>query len=156
MTNPSPARGQVCVFRLDGVAYAIPVLDVLEVVRTTALVPVPGAPTRVVGMHNLRGRIIACVDTRILLDRPSEAAAGSIAMVVQVGPGRVGLLVEEIEGVVSVADPGIRELTATRPPHRAISRILQASGELIPVLDVAELHPELGEETEASCPTSAS
>lgn len=156
MTTTSATPEQVCVFRLDGVAYAIPVLDVLEVVRVSHLVPVPGAPPRLVGLLNLRGRVIVCMDTRAMLDRPCEGPPGSITMVVQVGPDQVGLLAEEIDGVVSTADPGIQELKTSLPPHRAIARILQGTDELVPVLEVEELFHELLDETEAPCPTSAS
>ena len=45
-------------FRLDGETYGINVMQVQEVLRYSEIAPVPGAPSYVLGIINLRGSII--------------------------------------------------------------------------------------------------
>lgn len=51
-------------FRLDNETYGINVMQVQEVLRYTEIAPVPGAPSYVLGIINLRGHVVTVIDTR--------------------------------------------------------------------------------------------
>ena len=51
-------------FRLDNETYGINVMQVQEVLRHTEIAPVPGAPSYVLGIINLRGNVVTVIDTR--------------------------------------------------------------------------------------------
>ena len=51
-------------FKLDRETYGINVMQVQEVLRYTAIAPVPGAPSYVMGIINLRGNVVTVIDTR--------------------------------------------------------------------------------------------
>ncbi|WP_313517781.1 chemotaxis protein CheW [Pseudomonas sp.] len=51
-------------FRLDNETYGINVMQVQEVLRYTEIAPVPGAPSYVLGIINLRGNVVTVIDTR--------------------------------------------------------------------------------------------
>ena len=51
-------------FRLGDETYGINVMQVQEVLRMTEIAPVPGAPSYVLGIVNLRGNVVTVIDTR--------------------------------------------------------------------------------------------
>ena len=51
-------------FKLDNETYGINVMQVQEVLRYTEIAPVPGAPSYVLGIINLRGNVVTVIDTR--------------------------------------------------------------------------------------------
>ena len=51
-------------FKLDNETYGINVMRVQEVLRYTEIAPVPGAPSYVLGIINLRGNVVTVIDTR--------------------------------------------------------------------------------------------
>ena len=58
--------------RLAGSAYALPAAVVREIVRLPAVTRVPGLPSFVAGLANVRGRVLCVLDLRPLLglDQP--------------------------------------------------------------------------------------
>src|SRR5690554_1482395 len=52
-------------FRLEDETYGINVMQVQEVLRYTEIAPVPGAPSYVLGIINLRGNVVTVIDTRL-------------------------------------------------------------------------------------------
>jgi purine-binding chemotaxis protein CheW len=51
-------------FRLGEEKYGINVMQVQEVLRVTEIAPVPGAPSYVLGIINLRGNVVTVIDMR--------------------------------------------------------------------------------------------
>jgi len=58
-------------FRLEDETYGINVMQVQEVLRYSEIAPVPGAPTYVLGIINLRGNVVTVIDTRQRFGLPS-------------------------------------------------------------------------------------
>ncbi|RLW51653.1 MAG: chemotaxis protein CheW, partial [gamma proteobacterium symbiont of Stewartia floridana] len=55
---------QFVTFILMDEVYGINVMQVQEVLRVTEIAPVPGAPSYVLGIVNLRGNVVTVIDTR--------------------------------------------------------------------------------------------
>ena len=70
--------------------YALPVDWVLEVVAAPTVTPLATAPAAVLGLFNLRGQIVALLDTAALLGI-GTVAASAFAVVVSSAHGPVGL-----------------------------------------------------------------
>lgn len=78
--------------------YAFCVSHVREVAELDDVTPVPGAARAVLGVRNLRGRVLPVIDLATVIDMPR--AAGPARMVVVEGrAGEAGIAVDEIVGV---------------------------------------------------------
>lgn len=51
-------------FKLGNEIYGVNVMQVREVLRYTDIYSVPGAPSYVLGIINLRGNVVTVIDTR--------------------------------------------------------------------------------------------
>jgi purine-binding chemotaxis protein CheW len=93
------------VFKVDGAEYALPAADVLQMESFTAATPVPGAPSHVLGLVQVRGRVIPVVDARVRFGLPpGERTLDSRVVVGQLGSRTVGLLVDSAREVLKL-DP---------------------------------------------------
>ena len=101
----------ILTFWLGERSYAMPCLQILEVVPLTTLDPVPGAPPYVAGQLDYRGRIVPVVDLRQLVagEPCRKALSTRIIVVKQTAPGAVlraiGLVAERVTETV-VMEPG--------------------------------------------------
>lgn len=93
------------VVRLGGCRYGLPMPSVAEVGRPPSLTRVPGLPDWVAGVANWRGRVLAVLDLRPLLqaERAPLDRRGRL-VVLNRGGVTAGLLVEGVDGSVAV-DP---------------------------------------------------
>jgi purine-binding chemotaxis protein CheW len=102
---PADARPEVVVVRLGGCRYALPMPAVAEVGRPPSLTRVPGVPGWVAGVANWRGRVLAVLDLRPLLNAASRPLDRRGRLVVLTRGGvTAGLLTEGVEGTAGV-DP---------------------------------------------------
>ena len=109
---------ELVVVRLGGCRYALPMASVAEVGRPPALTRVPGLPAFVAGVVNWRGRVLAVLDLRGLL----QAGFGPLdrrgrLVVLQHAGVRVGLLVEQVAGGIQLdpatVEPALAHLPAS-------------------------------------------
>ena len=63
-----PAAQPHLIFNLSNSSYAISASQVREIITTVTLTPVPGAPSYLAGVTNLRGHIIPIIDLRKRFD----------------------------------------------------------------------------------------
>lgn len=92
---------QLVTFELFGEIFAVPIVDVREIILMTQITPVPQAPTFVDGVINLRGQIIPIVDLRRRFGLNSNVAnEDSRIIVVELSPTLVvGLIVDAVREV---------------------------------------------------------
>jgi purine-binding chemotaxis protein CheW len=88
-------------FRLAGETYGVNVMQVQEVLRHTEIAPVPGAPSYVLGIINLRGNVVTVIDTRhrFGLD-PGEISDNTRIVIIEAEKHVVGILVDSVAEVV--------------------------------------------------------
>lgn len=100
--------GEFLAFWLEDELYAVPLLEVREVVKVPPLTEVPRGPRTLLGVMNLRGEVLPVYDVKQLLRLPSRAAgelgeAGRRAarvILIRSDEGDAGLLVDSVTGVV--------------------------------------------------------
>jgi purine-binding chemotaxis protein CheW len=92
-----------------GEHYALPVTAVLEIAEFGQVTPVPGAPSGVLGVRNLRGQVIPVIDLATMLalapDGESErivvaddgSRRAALAVTSTVDVGELGAATEEVE-----------------------------------------------------------
>lgn len=128
------------VFRIASERYGLPLASVREVVEPAPMSRVPCSPPAVLGIMNLRGRVVTVVSLGCLMQSEPPVAIGAEApagKVVLLDRGRrdLGLLVGEVEGVHDLADvspvPG-ESLGSVRgvgrPPSGGAVTVLDAEG----------------------------
>lgn len=119
------------VFKVGGPHYVLPAKDVLHIEAFEGATAVPGAPPWVVGIVQVRRRVIPVVDLRARFGLPEvERTLGARVVVVQDGARVVGLLADGAREVVHLpAD-------AFRPPPEMIAE--QARGFVKAVAEIGK------------------
>ena len=88
-------------YQLEQEFYGINVMQVQEVLRLTEIAPVPGAPSYVLGIINLRGNVVTVIDTRARFGLSPEAPTDSSRIIiVEVSGHVIGMLVDSVAEVV--------------------------------------------------------
>lgn len=134
------SENQLCTFVVGSLLLGLPVDDVSEVVRDEQLTPVPLATSSVIGLLNLRGRIVPAVDLRTcfgLSPRPADAAPAHV--VVSVLGEQVSLVVDDTSDVVTVSSADREDVpeTVAEGIGRLMTSSYQRADGLLLVLDPA-------------------
>ena len=88
-------------FRLEEETYGVNVMQVQEVLRMTEIAPVPGAPSYVLGIINLRGNVVTVMDTRSRFGLPPhEPDDATRIVIIEAEDQVVGILVDSVAEVV--------------------------------------------------------
>ncbi len=94
---------QLVIFQLAGETYGINVMHVQEVLRLTEIAPVPGAPSYVLGIINLRGNVVTVIDTRARFGLPApETDETSRIVIIEIDEQVVGILVDSVAEVIEL------------------------------------------------------
>lgn len=104
LPEPPPPGEPVLLLEAAGHWLGVPLPEVLEVVTPRRCTPLPGAPAAVLGLVNLRGRVVTVVDLAAsagLARRPEDA--GRVVVVEHRGR-RVGLAVADAPRILKI-DP---------------------------------------------------
>ena len=88
-------------FKLEEETYGINVMQVQEVLRYTEIAPVPGAPSYVLGIINLRGNVVTVIDTRARFGlMGAEVTDNSRIVIIEAEKQVIGILVDSVAEVV--------------------------------------------------------
>lgn len=91
-------------FMLGPATFGVDTAQVQEVVRLGNLTPVHHAPADIVGIRNLRGRIVTVIDLRIRLDLGRVSAGPESRIFIVEGQGEpIGLLVDQVADTIDVS-----------------------------------------------------
>jgi purine-binding chemotaxis protein CheW len=138
----APAAGtmlELLEFRLASERYAVESRHVQEVHPLRDLTPLPCTPPFIVGIVNVRGRILPVVDLKKFFDLPERGLTDLHRIILVRGHGlELGLLADVIVGVRSVAadslQPSLPTLTGIRADY-----LKGISEERLVVLDLERL-----------------
>lgn len=103
-------------FRLGQELYGISSELVGEVFPAREITPLPAVPDFIVGVVNLRGKIVSVNDLKVILDLPKSSAPDRFILVLRSPSMEIGLLVE----------PPVDVMTA--PPHSLAPPLPSSSG----------------------------
>ena len=111
LTTQAAAPLAVLLFDSQSRTCALPLSDVVEIMRPLPIEPVAGAPTFVRGVSVVRGQPIPVVDLAVLLAGRSEGSPGRF-VVVRSGERRIALAVDSVQGKREI-DPAALESLPT-------------------------------------------
>jgi purine-binding chemotaxis protein CheW len=119
---------RVCLLSLADESFVIDLRYVREVFEVKSITPVPGVPSILSGVANLRGTVMPIADLRSALGLPIWGASARYAVVIQQGVQQIGVLVDKVPEIRDVrpeyvCDPGDLRQPAVwngrpRAPHR--------------------------------------
>lgn len=103
-------------FELANTTYAVPSRDVQHMEMIEHITPVPNAPPHVEGVVFSRGQVVPAINLRLRFGFPrANYTLRSRLMVVQIGPRRVGLIVDAAREFRNISAEAIK------PPHESIT-----------------------------------
>ncbi len=129
-------------FRLGDETYGINVMQVQEVLRYTEIAPVPGAPTYVLGIINLRGNVVTVIDTRSRFGLvSSEVTDNSRIVIIEAEKQVIGILVDSVAEVVylKASEIDIAPNVGTDESARFIQGVSNRGEELLILVDLNKL-----------------
>jgi len=102
--------GQLVTFTLDEVEFGLDIDRVQEITPRTDITPVPGAPSFVLGIVNLRGSIIPVLDSRLRFHLPPKPTTAKTRIIILDLAGQpTGLMVDSVSEVVKLDDFTLRD-----------------------------------------------
>lgn len=135
------------VFKVNGSEYVLPWSTVLQMESFSGATPVPGTPAFVLGITQIRGKIVPVVDLRVRFGgTPGPATLDNRIVVGQDGERVVGLLVDSAREVLKIAPSHLK------PPPPILGRqgggfvkaVAQLGPRFVMLVDFAKV---IGEET---------
>jgi purine-binding chemotaxis protein CheW len=129
-------------FNLAGEKYGVNVMQVQEVLRYSEIAPVPGAPPYVLGIINLRGKVVTVLDTRNRFSLPTgEVTDNSRIIVIEADTHVIGILVDSVAEVVDLGHSDIETAPGVGNDESAkfIQGVCHKNDELIILIDLEKL-----------------
>ena len=125
-------------FYLGETIYGLELFRVVDILTIPAITPVPGIPSYIKGVTNLRGKIVPVIDVRTKFNQMEiEYTDKTCIIVVVIHDMQVGLIVDSVSDVVTVE---ANELT--NPPefganesNKYLSTIAHTDGRIILNID---------------------
>lgn len=146
-------RRSVLAIRAGEGRFAIRVEDLSGVEACRKIVKVPGSLPGLLGLTGLRGRLLAVYDLGAMLGQPSlDARAGSRELRWMLVCGKdsgIGLLIEEIEAFVRIADADLKPIEPGVAGEH-IRAMLQQGSSIRGVVDIASIAAAVARRAEES------
>jgi len=110
----SELQGKYLTFKLAGESYGLPILKVQEIISMMNITKVPRTPDFVMGVINLRGKVIPIMNMRIKFGiEKADYTERTCIIVVKVsqstGSVVLGVIVDEVSEVINLFEENIRE-----------------------------------------------
>ncbi len=132
-SNKKNNEGQYLTFLLNSQNYGIPIGAVREINEVSDIIPIPRTPEFVIGVMNLRGKVVPVVDLRMKFGMTRiPNTPQTCIIVIDTAVGQVGSLVDAVCEVVSLT------LNQIEPPP-----VLGEENELRFVTGIALLNEKL-------------
>jgi purine-binding chemotaxis protein CheW len=118
-------------------SFGLPVEHIQTVFEITSVTPVPLAPAEVIGLVNLRGKIVTAVSLRRRLRGADVPETSRLAIGLDFRGESFALVVDEVGDVIALAG----ETEIDTPPHLGAERakitaVYRLAGSILPILDL--------------------
>jgi purine-binding chemotaxis protein CheW len=104
------------IFKVAGAEYALPAADVLQMESYSGATAVPGAPAHVLGIVQVRGKVVPVISLRVRFGLPAQDPGPDSRLVVgSAGDRQVALLADSAREVLNLDSEQLE------PPPRAVA-----------------------------------
>jgi purine-binding chemotaxis protein CheW len=120
--------------------FGLPVTNVVEILRLAALSQVPNAAPDLLGLLNLRGRVIPVFDLGRSLGLGSRPLALRMYIIIaEVGDEALGIVVDDVLDVVTVPPEDFQLSRVLVTPNSFTAGVARIGAEMLTVLDLEPL-----------------
>jgi purine-binding chemotaxis protein CheW len=138
-----PTAGEESYFSVfaNGEAFGLSVLHAQTIFRITSVTPIPLGPADIIGLVNLRGRIVTAVSLRRRLGLPFDEVKNSLAIGIEHKGENFALIVDEVGDVLSLDASMKVAIPAHFDPARSrfMAGLYKVGNLLIPALNINAL-----------------
>ncbi|MBN1531670.1 MAG: chemotaxis protein CheW [Spirochaetes bacterium] len=132
---------QIVCFKIGKEEYGIDILQVQEILKLPRVTKLPKSIDYIMGVIDLRGRVIPIIDLSKKFRIASDSAAGGRAIVVDIGGKQVGLGIDSVSHVLKV---DAKDIEPPPPVVKGISGkyivgIAKMENGFIVVLDISKI-----------------
>jgi len=133
---------QVIAFKLGDELVSVPIEEVVEITSNRDITPVPKAPSYVIGVMNLRGKIVPVINLKEHLGIPfeidEEVYTKNKIVILDTPKGEVGVIVDEIVGSIKFPEEDIlpEPIGTIGIDVKFITGVVQLDGELLIILSI--------------------
>jgi purine-binding chemotaxis protein CheW len=145
-TSEGKKMRELIAFRVSEQEFCVDVTKVREIRGWTPATPVPHAPAAMLGVINLRGLVLPIIDLAARIGfRPSQPSSRHAIMVVEIGQQVIGVLVDAVSEIFSVAEDRIQATpdVASDLAKKLVHGVIPSEGRMISVVSLDEI-PSLG------------
>ena len=130
-------------FKLGEENYAIPLLEVRELISVPETTSVPFSPKYYVGIMNLRGHVISIIDLRTRLGVTPAESSEEAVIIVEFGELCLGVIVDNICKVLAVEEEGIQEIASVETKKRdRLNKVYRHNDTLIQLVELETILKE--------------
>ena len=127
---------EIVIFSLDDKKYAIPISQVVRVMLTLEITPMPETIPCVLGIIDLHGKKISVVSLREVLSIPEKKMEiDNVLIILTLHDHQMAILVDEIVSTINLELEDGSEIEALFP-NLVTSKVVKLESEIIPVLDI--------------------
>jgi purine-binding chemotaxis protein CheW len=132
---------QFVVFPLADELYGIDIQQVMRIEKMLPLTRVPNAPPFVIGVCNLRGRVVPVIDLKRRLALPSRPNENAKIIISSIGSKVVGMTIDSTVDVSTIQTEEIEPSPAlvTGIDTQFIQGVAKLSNRLLIILDVERI-----------------
>jgi len=130
---------EVVEFLVGGERYGVESRHVREIHPVKELTTLPGVPSFVLGVINLRGRIVSVVDFKRLFELPEKGLSDmNKAVIISAAEMELGILADEVTGLRRIPAPSLQPSLPTLTEIRA-EYLRGVSADRLVVLDAEKI-----------------
>ncbi|GDX41129.1 chemotaxis protein CheW [Armatimonadota bacterium] len=116
--EPEQKENQLVAFHLANEIYAVDISAINEIILLPEITHIPHTSKDILGVINLRGKIVPILDLRKRLGLPyAEATRSTRVIVVEQADSTVGMIVDDVVGVMKIQSSEIE------PPSEFIKNL---------------------------------
>mgnify|MGYP002713207594 CR=1 FL=1 len=133
-------------FTLGEEDFAVPLLEVREVISVPETTPIPDAKNYYVGIMNLRGQVITIIDLRKKMGiTPQTENKEEAVIILNHGEGHIGVVVDSINSVLALESSQILDMPQVEGSKHAnnIDGVFKQEDRFTVLLDVNKLLGDL-------------
>jgi len=135
MLTQEYTQASYVIFSLHGLTYGIDAITVKEIFSLPELAIAIDAPEDIVGLLNLRGKLIPVMDLNRRFGYPfQEYKLGDSVIAIEQKGEILGIVVNQVREVIAIAPEAIESTIYTRHPSRLISSVAKLGAENIALL----------------------